>query len=108
MAGIYLYLFVPETLTAEKRAKKSKQDKLSKNPLKSLRQINKHPIVLWVSIVLMMVSLPESGIIDVAANVFSETLNVDSNKCNLMVTLMCGGVGVGMSFMHCPSFLFYS
>ena len=86
---------MPETLTPEVRAKKSKIEKVSKNPLKSIGKINKHPLVMWVSIVLMMVSLPESGIIDVAGNVFCDTLNANSDQCNLIVTLTSGGVAIG-------------
>ena len=64
---LWIILFLPESL--DRKDRKPLTQKSIQNPLRPLWQARSHPIAIWISIVQLCASLPESGIVEISTTV---------------------------------------
>jgi len=102
MSGMFVLCFFymiifPETLPPEKRRPINK--KLFKNPFLPLMYLKKNPVVLWMGLLSVILTLPDTGITNIVIVVFSDTFDAGTeSKSNTIAILYLGGMTVGLIF----------
>ena len=74
LTGIFLVLFVPETLDKELRSELKSSEIV--NPFKSLLKIRDNKVIFWFCIVALFTSLPDAGVNSIISSYLSDVLSL--------------------------------
>eukprot|EP01083_Nonionella_stella_P132980 404347_1 len=93
---MYCYFVLPESLKVEARKPFTTQNL---NPLRPLYQCCFHPIVLWIAVVQFCISLPETGILDMAMLFVLDQLSIQNElDANIANSMFIVSVSIGLLF----------